>query len=159
MNLPAILPYVLQLLQDTMGSRWGPLMVLISSWIVQLLTQDSRFPISLPASWNTNLWKPVAVLITSVAQSVVLSIVQGHSDPLHAVLLGLQTAVWTLGLWALVIKAIYNGKPPAWTNYLALIFPTPQPLPTPPVSRTAVTLSPEDFPPRESPTNPEIKKP
>jgi hypothetical protein len=160
MNLSAVLPYILQLLTDAMGNHWGPLMVLISSWAVQLLTQASSFPISLPASWNTNVWKPVVVVIVSVAQGVIVSIVQGHSDPVHAVLLGLQTAMWTMGLWALTIKAIYNGKPPQWLNYLSLIFPTPQPLPPPlPVSRTATTLSAEDFPPKERPTNPDGTKP
>lgn len=124
--MTALLPYLLQLIKDATGSKWGPLMILVSSWVVQLLTQDSKFPISLPAKWNSNVWKPVVVLLASTAQAIVVSIIQQHVDPVHAILLGLRTAMWTLGLWALVIKAIYNGKPPKWMDYLAFILPKPQ---------------------------------
>jgi len=153
MILTAILPYILQLLHDAMGSEWGPLMALLSGWIVQLLSEDSSFPISLPSSWNTNVWKPVAIVLASEAQAVVVSIVQGHTDPVHTILLGLRTAMWSMGVWALVIKAIYNGKPPNWLNYLSLIFPVPTAAaPMNAVEREAVTLSEKDkFPPLPPP--------
>ena len=141
MTLTVILPYILQIFEDATGSKWGPLMILVSGWIVQLLSEDSSFPISLPASWNSNVWKPVTVVVASTLQAGVLSVVQGHTDPVHAILLGLRTAMWSMGIWALFIKAIYNGKPPQWLNYLSLILPAPA-APTPNVvEREAVTLS------------------
>ena len=158
MNLTAILPYILQLLHDAMGSAWGPLMVLISGWLVQLLSDDSKFPISMPKAWDSNQWKPAVVVIASVVQGIVVSIIQGHTDPLHAVLLGLRTAVWTLGLWSLIVKAIWNGKPPAWVNWFSAIA-------TPPVAvknvveREAVTLSGKDAFPSLPPPPPPKKPP
>ena len=143
MSLTTLLPYVLQIIQDATGSKWGPLMILVSGWVVQLLSEDSSFPISLPTSWNSNVWKPVTVVVASTVQAVVLSIVQGHTDPVHAILLGLRTAMWSMGIWALFIKAIYNGKPPQWLNYLSLILPEPT-VPMNVVEREAVTLSGED---------------
>ena len=143
-NLSALLPYILQLIEDATGSKWGLLMIAVSGWVVQLLTEDSSFPISLPKAWNSNVWKPVAVVLASAVQAVVVSVFQEHVDPVQAVLLGLKTAMWTMGLWALVIKAACGGKVPVWMNYLALILPTPPP----PVDRDAVTLSgKDDFPP------------
>jgi hypothetical protein len=148
MTLTAILPYILQIFEDATGSKWGPLMILVSGWIVQLLSEDSSFPISLPASWNSNVWKPVTVVVASTLQAGVLSVVQGHTDPVHAILLGLRTAMWSMGIWALFIKAIYNGKPPQWLNYLSFILPAPAtPTPSVPdatVDREAVTLSEEE---------------
>ena len=153
MTLSALLPYILQLFQDATGSQWGPLMALVSGWVVQLLSQDSKFPISLPASWSTNLWKPVAIVIASEAQAVILSIVQGHSDSVHAILLGLRTAMWSMGVWALVIKAAYNGKPPQWLNYLSFIFPAPTAT-TNAVEREAITLTEKDQFPSLPPPKP-----
>ena len=158
MILTAILPYILQLLHDAMGSEWGPLMALLSGWIVQLLSEDSSFPISLPSSWNTNVWKPVAIVLASEAQAVVVSIVQGHTDPVHTILLGLRTAMWSMGVWALVIKAIYNGKPPQWLNYLSFILPAPT-VPMNAVEREAVTLSGKDVFPRMPPPPPKKTPP
>lgn len=143
MTLTTLLPYILQIIEDATGSKWGPLMILVSGWIVQLLSDDSRFPISLPKSWDSNVWKPVAVVVASTVQAVIAGIIQKHVDPVHAILMGLQTAMWTLGLWSLVIKAAFGGKVPTWLNYLALILP---PAPTPTlghplgVDRDAVTL-------------------
>ena len=153
MNLTALLPYLLQLLHDAMGSEWGPLMALLSGWIVQLLSEDSSFPISLPSSWNTNVWKPAAIVLASETQAVVVSIVQGHTDPVHTILLGLRTAMWSMGVWALVIKAIYNGKPPQWLNRLSLILPAPT-APMNAVEREAVTLAGKDVIPLPPPKKP-----
>jgi hypothetical protein len=142
-TLASLLPYILQIFQDATGSKWGPLMILVSGWVVQLLSEDSKFPVSLPARWNSNVWKPVTVVVASMVQATVVSIVRGHTDPVHAILLGLRTAMWSMGIWALFIKAIYNGKPPQWLNYLSLILPEPT-VPMNVVEREAVTLSGED---------------
>ena len=138
-NLSALLPYILQLIEDATGSKWGLLMIAVSGWVVQLLTEDSSFPISLPKAWNSNIWKPVAVVLASTAQAIFVSHFQKDVDWTHAILLGLRTAMWTMGLWALIVKAAYNGKPPWWANYLAFIFPDPT-LPVPTVDRDAETL-------------------
>lgn len=157
MTLAALLPYILQIIEEATGSKWGPLMALVAGWIVQLLSEDSSFPISLPKSWNSNVWKPVAIVLASEMQAVVVSIVQGHTDPVHTILLGLRTAMWSMGVWSLTIKAIYNGKPPQWLNTLALIFPEPTGLPPAPavVDREAVTLAGKDaFPKLPPPKGP-----
>src|SRR5580658_5868545 len=124
-SLTGLLPYVLQIFQEATGSQWGPLMILISGWVVQLLSRDSKFPVSLPSSWDSNQWKPAVVVVASMVQAILVSILQKHVDPLNAVLLGLRTAMWTFGLWALIVKAAWNGKPPAWVNWCAAILPTP----------------------------------
>ena len=147
MNLSALWPLLAQVVEAATGSKWGVLMILLSSWVVQLLSQDSKFPISLPKSWGSNQWKPVAVLVASMVQAILAGIIQKHLDPVHAILMGLRTTVWTLGGWALLIKAIYDGKPPKWMDYLALIFPEPDPvqqLASARVDRDAVTLSGKD---------------
>lgn len=123
MDWSTIIQMIIAVIKDVTGHQWGLLMVLVSGWVVQLLTQDSKFPISLPASWNTNVWKPVAVVLASETQAVVWSVVHDHVAVWVAVVTGFKVAMSTLGLWSLVIKAIYDGKPPEWMNELALIFP------------------------------------
>ncbi len=149
MTLTAILPYILQLIEDAVGSKWGPIMILLSGWVVQILSEDSKFPISLPASWNQNVWKPVVVVLASTAQAIVVSHFEKHMDWVHAVLLALRTSMWTMGLWALVIKAACGGKVPWWANWLAFIATPPA------VDRDAVTLAGKDsfpkLPPQKGP--------
>jgi hypothetical protein len=150
MTLTTLLPYILQIVEDAVGSKWGPIMILLSGWIVQILTQDSKFPIQMPASWNQNVWKPVVVLLASMFQAIIASHFEKHMDWVHAVLLGLRTSVWTLGLWALIVKAAWNGQPPKWVNWLAFIATPPQPK-TNAVDREAVTLSGKDVIPLPPP--------
>ncbi|MGA7123699.1 MAG: hypothetical protein WBY94_26580 [Polyangiaceae bacterium] len=109
---------------DVTGHQWVPLMALLSTWIVQLLSRDSRFPITLPASWEDNRWKPVAIVIVSQVQAVAVAHMGGQSWH-DAVILGLHTAMWSMGLWSLTVKAVWNDKAPAWVKWLAMSVPTP----------------------------------
>ena len=147
-NLTTLLPYILQLVEDAVGSKWGPIMMLVSGWVVQILTQDSKFPIQMPASWNQNVWKPVVVVLASMVQAILVSHFEKHMDWTHAVLLGLRTAMWTMGLWALIVKAAWGGKPPKWVNWFAFIATPPK---TNAVDREAVTLSGKDVIPLPPP--------
>jgi hypothetical protein len=72
-------------------------------------------------------------------------------DWAHAVLLGLRTAMWTMGLWALIVKAAWGGKPPAWVNWFAFIATPPKSSAHVPVDRDAVTLSGKDSFPKLPP--------
>jgi len=150
-NLTTLLPYILQLVEDAVGSKWGPIMMLVSGWVVQILTQDSKFPIQMPASWNQNVWKPVVVVLASMVQAILVSHFEKHMDWAHAVLLGLRTAMWTMGLWALIVKAAWGGKPPAWVNWIAFIATPPKSSAHVPVDRDAVTLSGKDSFPKLPP--------
>jgi hypothetical protein len=150
-NLTTLLPYILQLVEDAVGSKWGPIMMLVSGWVVQILTQDSKFPIQMPASWNQNVWKPVVVVLASMVQAILVSHFEKHMDWAHAVLLGLRTAMWTMGLWALIVKAAWGGKPPAWVNWFAFIATPPKSSAHVPVDRDAVTLSGKDSFPKLPP--------
>lgn len=102
-----------------------PAMVLLSGWAVMLVSRDSRFPISLPASWDNDRWKPVAVVLVGQLQSSLLAVATGMNWK-AAVLVGLKTAMWTFGLYSLVIKAIFGNKVPKLLLWLAAALPKPQ---------------------------------
>lgn len=131
MDVGAIFTYFGPLLQDLTGHRWLPAIALLSSYVVMLLSNDSRFPISMPSWWNEDRWKPVAVLVASQVQAAIVAFMPaalggGGMDWKHVVILGLRSAMWSLGLWALVAKAIYKDHLPKWLLWLAMMLPKPQ---------------------------------
>lgn len=122
MDIAQVLTVVGPAVRDLMGHEWVPAMVLLSTWGVALLSRDSRFPISLPASWDDNRWKPVAIVVAGQVQAGVLAVTHGI-PAMQAVGIGFRTAMWSLGLWALVVKAIYKDKLPNWLLWLSVALP------------------------------------
>jgi len=124
---------VLQLSQDVIGQKWGLLVVALAGLTVQLLSQESRFPISMPASWNTDRWKPVAVLVAGTVYTELAAVLVDHTMTWQqAVVAGVKTSMWTYGLFALVIKAAFKGNVPKALRWIAMMLPDPKEPPAPP---------------------------
>jgi hypothetical protein len=130
-----------QVLGDVTGHRWMPLAVLLSGWLVMLLRRDSRFPVSIPDRWSSNRWKPVVVLLASAAYGGLALMLDPAVHWQDALVLSVRSAVFTLGLYAVVIKAAFGDKVPAWLQRLALIFPPSTP------AQEAKALRDPDVPP------------
>jgi len=131
MDFGAMFTYFGPLVKDLTGHQWVPAIALVSSYVVMLLSNDSRFPISMPSWWNEDRWKPVAVLVASQVQACIVAFMPasmggGGMDWGHVVLLGFKSAVWSLGLWALVAKAVYKDHLPKWLLWLAAALPDPK---------------------------------
>jgi hypothetical protein len=160
----SLLSYFGPLLRALTGHEWLLAISLVSSYVVMLLDRDSKFPISLPAHWDENRWKPVAVLVACEVQAVALAVLpaaQGGSGlPLEAALaMGVKAAMWSFGLWALVAKAVYKDKLPRWLLWLSMALPEPQPLPKPAIPSAVlptveVQLPPTPIPPPKDPPSP-----
>lgn len=86
--------------------------VVVVGAITRLLKSDTKFPIDIPARWQ-----PVIVLVIGQAYAVLQAIVGGVNWK-TAVTSGLQVAFLTMGLFDLVIKALFNGDAPWWLAWL-----------------------------------------
>ncbi len=113
------------LLRALQQHEWVPAIAIVSSYVVMLLDQDSRFPVSLPANWNDNRWKPAAVLVAANVQAAIVALGTGM-PPWQVVALGFQSTLFSYGLWALVVKAIYGGNVPKWLLWVSMALPKPK---------------------------------
>jgi hypothetical protein len=130
--------------QDAVGHKWMALAVVLATYLPAILQGKSAFPISVPASWNENRWKPVVVIVVCEAAAVVLAVSYGETWQ-HAVFVGLKASIWTMGLWAVVVKAIFKDHPPKWLEAIAFVF-------TPPVPKATLdSQPPAALPPTEIP--------
>lgn len=116
--------------------QWMPVAILVIGYIVRLSKDDSRFPVSIPERW-----RPVLVLVLGQVYAALQSVQSGASWKVVA-WHGLTTAVWTMGLYSLVMKALFNGKEPAFMKLIAMVLPPPPPA-EPPAAEPA---KPEDTP-------------
>jgi hypothetical protein len=112
--------------QDAVGHKWMAFAVVLATYLPAILQGKSAFPISVPASWNENRWKPVVVIVVCEASAVVLAVNYGETWQ-HAAFVGLKAAIWTMGLWAVVVKAIFKDNPPKWLEAIAFVFTPPKP--------------------------------
>lgn len=117
--------------------KWLPLAIIVIGYLTRLLTDESKFPISVPARW-----RPVVVVVLGQLYGC-LMLVQEGSTWKSVVVTGLVTSFVTMGLFDLLVKAIFNGQPPWWIDILALIFPSNPTQPTDAnAAKTAATKPP-----------------
>jgi hypothetical protein len=108
---------ILQAIADVTGQKWLPLAVLIVGWLTTMLGDTSKFPINIP-----DRWKPVIVIVLGQVYAV-LQAVTGGASAGKAIWNGLLTSFVTMGMFDVVIKAIFQGNLPKWLAWLALIDP------------------------------------
>jgi hypothetical protein len=108
---------IMQLVDDFTGHKWLPAAVVLIGWLTTLLSDTSKFPITIP-----DRWKPMAVLILGQVYATVQAVAGGVTWP-HAVWGGLVAAFGTMGLFDVVVKAIFQGQLPKWLQWLAAIDP------------------------------------
>jgi len=136
--------------------KWMALAVAVTGYLARLSKDDSRFPVSIPSRY-----RPVLVLVLGQGYAV-LQATQNGMPWQEAIKMGLTTSVWTLGLYSLVIKALFNGTEPAWMKTLALVFPAPPspaptPAPTPAPSQADVPVTVDQAPDKKVDATPKAK--
>lgn len=106
-----------QLVSFILEKKWLALAILVIGYITRLLSDDSKFPVSVPARFH-----PLVVTVLGQVLGA-LMMIQGGASWKVAVLTGLAVSFCTMGLFDLLVKAIFNGSPPWWIDILALVFP------------------------------------
>lgn len=96
-----------------------PIAVIVIGYLTRLTSDMSKFPINVPTDYQ-----PVVVVVLGQVYAAIVA-VSGGASWKDAVISGLATSLFTMGLFDLVIKAIFKGKEPAWLARLALIFHSP----------------------------------
>ena len=91
---------------------WMPVAIIAIGYVVRLCATDTKFPINIPSRWQ-----PVLVVVLGQVYALLVAVSGGMTWG-GAALHGLEVAAWTMGLFDLVIKAVYGNNEPAW---LALI--------------------------------------
>ena len=132
------------------SKQWMPMAILVIGYLVRLTSQQSKFPLNIPTRWQ-----PIVVLALGQVYAVMVSVSGGGAwgpSALH----GLEVAIWTMGLFDVVVKAVWNGNTPPW---LSVIWGMVQPLiPLPGVNK--ITAPPAACPKcGEVPTDPELPGP
>jgi hypothetical protein len=90
------------------SKQWMPVAILIIGYLVRLTSSACPLPVTVPARW-----RPVLVVALSELYSTLGAVQSGA--PWHAALLhGFETAVWTMGLFDIVVNAVWGGNEPAW---------------------------------------------
>jgi hypothetical protein len=95
--------------------HWLALAVIVIGYLVRLTAPDSKFPITIP-----DRWKPLVVLVLAQAYAVLVAI-QGGVAVKTAIIHGVMTWLVTLGVYDVIIKAIFNGVEPKWLKYIAFV--------------------------------------
>jgi len=115
------------------SKQWMPMAILVIGYLVRLTSQQSKFPLNIPTRWQ-----PIVVLALGQVYAVMVSVSGGGAwgpSALH----GLEVAVWTMGLFDVVVKAVWNGNTPPW---LSVIWGMVQPLiPQPGVTKTTTVVA------------------
>lgn len=99
--------FVTQLLALLLAHKWLAGGVVLVGFVARLFKDDTKFPVNIPARWQpvlvVALWQLYAVLVQvqSVAAGTPLLPIVGHA---------LWMAFFTMGLFDLVVKALFNGK-------------------------------------------------
>lgn len=87
---------------------WMPVAIVVIGYLVRLTSDRSAFPINIPSRWQ-----PVVVVVLGQAYGILVAVMGGlpwGTAALH----GLETAVWAMGFFDLLVKAVWNGAEPAW---------------------------------------------
>jgi hypothetical protein len=85
-----------------------PVVLIVIALLVRLLKSDTKIPIDIPARWQ-----PLAALAFGQLYAIGQSILSG-TDWKTALITGLKAAVWTMGAYDILIKAIFNGNDAPW---------------------------------------------
>lgn len=110
-----------QLLSLLTAHNYLALAVVVIGYVVQITRPDSKFPLSIPPIYGRDP-KPLVALLAGIAYGALIA-VQGGDTWQQALLHGAKVGLFTAGLYAVVIKFVFNGNAPAWLNAIALIFP------------------------------------
>jgi hypothetical protein len=94
------------------SKQWMPVAIIAIGYLVRLTSQNSKFPINV-----STRWQPVIVVALGQVYAVLVAVSSGARWDL-AIEHGLETAAWTMGLFDLVVKAIWNGTEPTWLSML-----------------------------------------
>lgn len=108
---------VMLMIQDFTGHQWIPLAILVVGWLTSMFSDVSNFPVNIP-----DRWKPVVVIVLGQAYAV-LEAIQGGSAWKTAVTHGLVVSFTTMGLFDLLVKAVFNGNIPSWLQVVSLFNP------------------------------------
>ena len=93
----------------------------------------------------------IIIILTLYIEKLEPAIAQAFPNIAAGLSVSEQLAVLLVG-----VLGVFSVSASQGANARAVLLAPPQPAPT--VSRTATTLSAEDFPPKERPTNPDGKK-
>lgn len=86
------------------SQMWMGVAIIAIGTVTRLLKDDTKIPINIPARWQ-----PVVTLLLGQLYAV-LQAVQGGMAWKDAIIQGFQVAFVTMGLFDLVIKALFGGK-------------------------------------------------
>lgn len=106
-----------QLTEAILQLKWLPIAIIVIGYLTRLLADESKFPVSVPGRW-----RPVVVVVLGQLYGCLMLLAAGSTWK-EAVITGLVTSFVTMGLFDLLVKAVFNGQPPWWIDILALIFP------------------------------------
>jgi len=104
---------------------WMPIAILAIGYFARLCATDTKFPINIPARWQ-----PLFVLALGQLYAILVAVSGGLGWGAASVH-GLETAVWTMGLFDVLVKAIWNGTEPTWLQLVIGIVQSEIPKPTP----------------------------
>jgi len=108
----------LQMIQDFTGHKWLPLAMVVISYLTAATSDTSKLPISIP-----DRWKPV--LIVGLGQIYAVLAAETDGVPWQkAVWDGIVASFGAMGLFAIVFKAVFQGKVPSWLSFIAFIDPS-----------------------------------
>ena len=94
------------------SKQWMPIAIIAIAYLVRLTSDQSKFPVFVAARW-----RPMIVIALAQVYAI-LAAVQAGTTWQDAGLHGLETAVWTMGLFDVLVNAIWNGKEPPWLAFL-----------------------------------------
>jgi hypothetical protein len=122
------------------GRKWLPMFILTIGWATRLLSDKSKLPyFNIPSRWQ-----PVLVLVLAQVYSTANAVMVGV--PVRgAIIQGFTVAFVTMGLFDLVVKAVFNDHPPQWLSALALVFDKPPSSPPTQSSPSAPGLTVEEL--------------
>lgn len=114
-SFAGILDFVMQAFALLKAGGWLPLSVLVVGFVARLLKSDTKIPINIPARWQ-----PFLVLFLGQAAAILTSLEHvGAGLWLPVLAKGLFTALITMGLFDVLVKAVFNGKDlPSFLSFL-----------------------------------------
>lgn len=115
--------------------------IVVVGWLTRMTSDMSKFPVTIPKRWA-----PVVPIVLGQGYAALEAVAAGTVWK-SAVLDGLTVSLFTMGLFDLVVKAIWQGSEPKWIAALALIFPQPKADATPAPARDPSSPTPPADPP------------
>lgn len=104
-----------QIIAFITAHNWLALAVFVIGYLVRLTSPNSKFPLSISPRFQ-----PAIVVVLATLYAILQAHLMGSSWAdalLHA---GLAAAI-SMSLFDVVVKMIFNGKEPAWLQWLVLM--------------------------------------